>query len=320
MPAALMLLLCAGCGIGGGHDIAELHKQAEMKKYNADHSVAVADSGVMAVDKEDDQTQEQDGKQKPADKGGQTANGGGNAGANPDWDKKIIRTADLTVEVRDFRSFENRLHNAVKQSGGYLSQEEQTQNGGSIENNVTIRIPVDRFDDFVSQLPADSDKLMEKKITSEDVTGEAVDTKSRLETKKEVRQQYLNLLKQAHEMKDIIAVQNEINDIQQEIDQASGRIAYLGHSAAYSTVNLKYYQVLDPGIQQDRNPSFVRRLINAIRDGWSGFSEFLIAFVSAWPLWLILGLIIYGIGKWVRRLRLRANTVTVARAREEPAH
>jgi hypothetical protein len=295
MPVALLVLLCAGCGIGGGQNIAEQHK--EQQKYNVDRSAAMADSSAVATDKKDFQTQGQ--------------------GPNPDWDKKIIKTADLSIEVRDFHAFASRLRIAVKQSGGYLSQETQTQDEGSIGDNVTIRIPVDRFDDFIAQLPADSDKLKEKKITSEDVTGEVIDTKSRLETKKEVRERYLQLLKQAQTMKDILAVQNEINDIQQEMDQASGRIAYLGHSSAYSTINLRFYQVLDPGAQEDHNPSFVHRLVNAIREGWSGFSEFLIAFVSAWPLWLIVFFIIYGIGKYVRRMRLKSNAGSVTRPRQE---
>jgi hypothetical protein len=313
MPAALLLLLCTGCGGRGGDPrIAGLHKEAE-----AGNQVYAADSTQMATDKE--YFQDPGGKDKPADKGGHNSNGGPTADANPDWDKKIIKTADLSIQVRDLRAFASRLHATVKQSGGYLSKEEQTTNEGISENDVTIRIPVDRFEDFIVQLPADSDKLMEKKITSEDVTGEVVDTRSRLETKKGVRERYLELLKRADKMEDIIAVQNEIDGIQEEMDRASARIAYLGHSAAYSTVNLKFYQVLDESVQEKKEPTFVHRLVNAIREGWNGFSEFLIAFVSAWPVWLILFLIVYGIGKWARRLRLKAHAVSVARPREEPA-
>jgi len=56
------------------------------------------------------------------------------------------------------------------------------------------------------------------------------DTRSRLETKKEVRERYLDLLKQARNMKDILAVQNEINDIQEQMEGAAGRT---GHSLAF---------------------------------------------------------------------------------------
>ena len=52
-------------------------------------------------------------------------------------------------------------------------------------------------DDLLLLLPSDSDRLTEKKMNSEDVTMEVIDTKSRLETKKEVRGRYLDLLKQA---------------------------------------------------------------------------------------------------------------------------
>ena len=49
------------------------------------------------------------------------------AQANPDWDKKIVKTADLQVEVKNYKSFYDRLHRAVRQFGGYIAQEEQSQ-------------------------------------------------------------------------------------------------------------------------------------------------------------------------------------------------
>jgi hypothetical protein len=130
-----------------------------------------------------------------------------------------------------------------------------------------------------------------------------VDVKSRLETKREVRERYLELLRQAHSMKDILAVQNEINDIQEEMDQAAGRISYLGHSAAYSTINVKFYQVLAPGVVENPSPSFFRQLRESIGDGWQGLSAFLITLLRAWPLLIFLGIIAY----WVRKTVLRVE-------------
>jgi hypothetical protein len=218
--------------------------------------------------------------------------------AYPDWDKKIIKTAELHIEVKDFQRYTSRLHNAVKASGGYIAQEQQAQTAAEIDNTVSIKVPVDRFDDLLQQLPSDSDRLMQKKVTSEDVTMELVDTKSKLETKKEVRERYLELLKQAHSMKDIITVQNEINDIQEQMDQASGRIAWLGHSSAYSTINLRFYQVLDVGVREDPAPTFFHQLKDAVVEGWKGLSSLLLGIMSVWPLCiaLFLGAI------WIRKL------------------
>jgi hypothetical protein len=204
----------------------------------------------------------------------------------------------------------------VKVTGGYIAQEEQTQSPAEITNTLTIKVPVANFDDLLLQLPADSDKLVDKKISSQDVTMEVVDTRSRLETKKEVRERYLELLRQAHSMKDILAVQNEINDIQQDMDQASGRIAWLGHSAAYSTVNLKFYQVLAPGAPTDSSPGFFHRLTDAFGDGWEGFSTFLIAFFRLWPLLLGVGVFVYCMRRFVRTPRTHPVAV---RSQEESA-
>jgi Domain of unknown function (DUF4349) len=223
--------------------------------------------------------------------------------ASPDWDKKIIKTADLHIEVKDFQSYTGRLRNAVKASGGYIAKEELTQSSGEISTTVAIKVPVDRFEDLLQQLPSDSDRLMEKKIESEDVTMEFVDTKSKLETKKEVRERYLELLKQAHSMKDIISIQNEINDIQEEMDQASGRITWLGHSAAYSTINLRFYQVLDGGRREDPSPTFFHQLRDSVAEGWKGFSSLLLGMMSVWPLWIALGFAAVWIRKAMRSVR-----------------
>ena len=45
---------------------------------------------------------------------------------NIDWDKKIIKTATLTFEVKDFTVFTANVYKTVKQFGGYIAQESQT--------------------------------------------------------------------------------------------------------------------------------------------------------------------------------------------------
>jgi len=219
-----------------------------------------------------------------------------------DWDKKIVRTADVSVEVKYFQRYTQRLHEKVKAAGGYIAQEEQGATGYKIENTVRIMVPVERFDETVMQLATDSDRLVNKKISSEDVTTEVIDTRSRLETKKEVRDRYLELLKQAHSVKDILAVQEEINGIQEDLDAAAGRIAYLSHAATYSTINLNFYQVLDPTVKNDAEPTFLRKIGDAFKDGWNWISLLVIGMVNLWPLLLTIMLVVM----WLRRRRMPA--------------
>jgi hypothetical protein len=119
------------------------------------------------------------------------------------------------------------------------------------------------------------------------VTTEYVDGKSRLEAKKAVRLRYLELLKAAKNMEDIIAVQKEINEIQEEIELVAGRINNLGQSSAMSTIEFTYYQVLDSAPVTDGN-SFAQQLKTAFAGGWHWMGVLMIGLVSIWPLFVLL--------------------------------
>jgi len=211
-----------------------------------------------------------------------------------DWDKKIIKTANLNLEVKDYNAYNSSLREKLKQFGGYIAQEEQSQSEYKIENILTIKIPVDQFDDAVTSISLNVEELNEKKITSEDVTTEVIDTRSRLEAKKQVRLRYLDLLKQAKNMEEILSVQSEINGIQEQIESAAGRMEYLQHSSSFSTIHLTFYQVLNGAAIDSDKPTFLTRITNAFRFGWNWIGELSIAIVSIWPLLLaVFGIIIF---------------------------
>lgn len=211
-----------------------------------------------------------------------------------DWDKKIIKTANLNLEVSDYKAYNISLREKLKQFGAYIAQEEQSQSEYKIENILTIKIPVDQFDDAVNTISSNVKGLNEKKITSEDVTTEVVDTRSRLEAKKQVRLRYLDLLKQAKNMEEILSVQSEINGIQEQIESAAGRMEYLQHSSSFSTIHLTFYHVLKVGAVDPDKPSFAARITNAFQFGWNWIGELAIGLVSLWPLLLVVfGIIIF---------------------------
>lgn len=215
----------------------------------------------------------------------------------PDWDKKIIKTAELNVEIKEYKQFSGLVRNAVSQFGGYIADEQQTETEYKIENTVTIKVPVDQFQAAVDFLTTGNGKINEKKITSEDVTTQYVDTKSRLEAKKQVRLRYLDLLKQAKNMEEILQVQSEINDIQEEIESAAGRINYLSNASAMSTIHLTFYQVLNPSASDKDGYSFWQQTKQAFLTGWRGIADITIGLIYIWPLIILIA----GVVWWVRR-------------------
>lgn len=221
-----------------------------------------------------------------------------------DWDKKIIKNAIINLEVKDYNAYNTSLRDKIKQFGGYVAQEEQNQSEYKIENTITIKVPVDQFDDAVNSISSGVKELKEKKITSQDVTTEVIDTRSRMETKKQVRERYHDLLRQAKNMEEILNVQSVINGVQEEIESAAGRIEYLSHASSYSTITLTFFQVLNETAIDNDKPSFATRVGEAFSSGWAWIGELSVAMISIWPL-LFLFFTVFVFYKRTRRPKVK---------------
>ncbi len=193
-----------------------------------------------------------------------------------DWDKKIVKTASLNAEIKNYDSFYVALREKVRNFGGYVAQEQQSQSDYKIENTITIRVPVDQFDNAVTSMMKGTDKIIERKISSQDVTAEMVDIRSRVEAKKQVRARYLDFLRQARNMSEMLSVQAEINAVQEEIESAAGRINYLSHSSVFSTINFTFYQVLNIAAKETAAPSFFTQIKTSFKSGWKWIGDIVV--------------------------------------------
>lgn len=303
LAAALLFILSCNQNADKEPDVSGLARQAEKDKDQKQVSSDKEESGITAFADATDkttldrnngfvattaETADEGGQQKPEQVKDQKKQPPVIAKpANPDWEKKIIKTASVNLEVEDYGKYYASIREKVKSMGGYIAQEEQSQSDYKIENSMVIKVPVDQFDNAVVLLSGNVKKINERKITSQDVTGEVIDTKSRIEAKRQVRQRYMDLLGQARNMQEILNVQSEINGIQEEIESATGRIEYLGHSSSFSTISLTYYQVLNvlaKENQKQEDPSFGEKVKNALGTGWEIVSSLFIGILTLWPL------------------------------------
>jgi Domain of unknown function (DUF4349) len=223
-----------------------------------------------------------------------------NGGGAPllDYDKKIIKTGHMRVEVANFRQYNTNLRKTVKAFGAYVAQEDQQESSYSIHSSLSIKVPVAQFDDLMNELAGSDAKLLERKVSSEDVSMEVVDTKGRIEARKQMRAKYYELLKDAHKMDDILSIQNEINTIQENLESADGRLQYLQHSASFSTINLEVAQILQADEpQKDQDSGFVSRAGNALGAGAKVVKELVLALITIWPFLLAIA----GIVWWIYR-------------------
>ena len=158
----------------------------------------------------------------------------------------IIRTADLTVEVENYRAAADKVALVVKSAAGYITDSYAATNEQQpTSGNFTIRVPVESFDRTIDRL-AELGTVKSKKVTGEDVTGQVVDIESKLRNKRAEEQQYLRLMDKAKNVDETVTVSNQLYRVRGEIEQAEGRLKYLKSAAAMSTISLTLTEEYNP--------------------------------------------------------------------------
>lgn len=229
-------------------------------------------------------------------------------GTNPviDWDKRIIKTATIETACNVYKTYNQQLHALVKQYGGWIAAESEASQLNRINNTMSIKVPVMQFEDMLTAVANLDGKTIQKNIVTEDVTGQVVDTKGRVELRKEMRDKYISMLKQTGKMDDMLKVQSRIDNIHEEIEMAATRLQALQHQSAYSTVNINYYQLIDvaPTNDESKGSGFISRVGAAAISGGSWVAELFIGLISIWPLVLVGCAILYYLRRQSRLSRV----------------
>lgn len=210
---------------------------------------------------------------------------------------KIIKTADIFMQVKDYKENRKAILAIVQKSGAYIATENQANNSYNIANDMTIRIKPEGFDDLLDKILEQSVYVDSKKITAQDVTADYVDTEARLKSKRDVEVRYTEILKKANTIKDILEVEEKLRQIREEIESCEGKLKYLTDQVSYSTINLHFYEKID--FQPESG--FFHAIGKAFKAGWKGLQMFLIGIIYLWPLWIIAVIIFYAIRWFIKR-------------------
>lgn len=227
-------------------------------------------------------------------------------------DKKIIKDARIGVSVEDFKEFRLALDSVIKKVDGYISNDNLDKNDYNISCNLTIRIPANNFERFISFLENGKEKLLYKNISARDVTEEFIDIEARLRTKREVEKRYIQLLSKARNVKEILEVEEKLRVLREEIESKEGRLNYLKKQVAYSTINLYIIQELEFKYHPEKEKNFFQRLFKSLDRGWKGFITFLLFLFRIWPL-IIISLITF---YYIRKIRRKKKQEKLDREAE----
>ena len=98
-------------------------------------------------------------------------------------------------------------------------------------------------------------------------------------------------------MRDVLDIQDQIQNLRSEIESIEGRLQYLKRAVAYSTLNIRMYQFIAKSNYLPARASFFRRIIASLKSGVHLFAEVIIAVLNAW-VFILIPLIVFLLVKW----------------------
>lgn len=225
------------------------------------------------------------------------------------FDRKIIRNGELTIETDSPTNGLSRITAIAESLGGFVITSELKQNGGKNQSNpsqsvtVVARVPSAQFGAALDQIRNIGSRVLQEKISGQDVSEEYLDLEARLRSKKALEAQFLEIIKQAKKVSEALEVQNQLADVRTEIEQLEGRRRFIENQAAFSTIT-STLQMSAP-IVTATTSGFGHSIREAFGDGVDTAATIILGLIKIFivliPVGLFIGLPMWLIWRVVRR-------------------
>jgi hypothetical protein len=214
-------------------------------------------------------------------------------------EQKIIKEGDLKFETNDLAATYAQIQEAVKKNKAIIQNDTEGKDYCSLFRKLIIRIPSQNFDLFIQDISKGVSYFDNKEISSQDVTEEYIDIDARLKAKKVLESRYLELLKKANKVSEMLEIEGQLSSIREEIEAKEGQLRYMQSRISMSTISIEFYKTVAK--KQGITTSYGTKIWNAISSGFNGLSSFFIGVVSIWPFLITIVLILYFIKKRLKK-------------------
>ena len=214
-------------------------------------------------------------------------------------EQKIIKTGSVRFETNDLEKTYQQVFLAAKKYKSNIQNDSEGKEYGSIYKRMTVRVPSQNFDLFLNEISQGVTFFDTKEVSAEDVTEQYIDIEARLIAKKRLENRYLELLKKATKVIEILEIEKQLSAIREEIESKQGQLLYLQNQISMSTITIEFYKTVAEN--EGATISYGSKIWNGIVSGFNSFSDFLISLISVWPFLIVLAVVIYGIKKWLKR-------------------
>ena len=221
-------------------------------------------------------------------------------------EKKIIRTASMTIATQTFEDSLNALKSACEGQNGWIeSSSENVNNATGLRTAyLTLRIPQSALDAYIAGTEG-LGRITSRSESAQDVTESYQDTAARLETQKALMARLQALITESADLSDLLELESQIADTQYQIDRLQASLNSTDRQVSYSTVNItlkeeKTVELTDTTVSLgDRIKSAIVTGVNALE---SFLADMLVFLVAALPFIAIVAVVVIAV-KIIRKRR-----------------
>ncbi|MGB3632618.1 MAG: DUF4349 domain-containing protein [Rubrobacteraceae bacterium] len=227
-----------------------------------------------------------------------SSGGGSAASAEGNFDRKVIKTAELGIQSEDVRGSAEEAQRIATQLGGNVLSSQVDRGGGSVKADLTLSVPSQEFEKALEELRALGKKVTTDAVEGEDVTEEFVDLESRERNLLATEESLLKLYDESEDVNDTLSIQRELTNVRGEIERVQGRMQYLEQRSETSRINLSIQPVEKPAAPpQGWSPT------STISEAWNASLGFLqviaTAFLSVAVFsWWLVPILLLGFAWW----------------------
>jgi Domain of unknown function (DUF4349)/Putative zinc-finger len=184
-------------------------------------------------------------KQLPSDSEGDGTDGGtaGKLESPAPAGPMVAQSVSLTIVANNYTDASEAIDRLASEHGGYVQTlSSEARSGAARQLSATLRLPAAQLADSLAELRKLGHVEQETRA-NEEVTDQYVDLQARLRSARATEQRLLQLLAtRTGKLEDVLAAEQELARIREEIESMDGQRNVLLHRVSYVSVDVRLYE------------------------------------------------------------------------------
>ncbi len=213
---------------------------------------------------------------------------------------KKIRNGQIRLVCADAMKTAADLRQEVARLKGFIENENVHHAHRTYEVYLQLRIPADRLETFMDHAAGLALRVENRSVGITDITEIYADTDARLRNKKALEVRYLEILKAAKNVEEILAIERELHQVRADIESMETQIKNYDQQVALSQVTVSCVTYASG------SDHFLGRMREALANGWSNLLDFLVFLSEGWAVLLML-VAVFSLFRWWRRRAIKTR-------------